>query len=207
MPTGVCKNIAKLPMPATLPVQSPTTFSSRIAPSLALFASPFVVTETTAPSTVFTVTMRCVTYAPFVRKVTMSPFCRDCFSSSSRMRTKMSAPSAKLSASSPSIDPVVTAMGATPNTSGGTSGSMLPLMIRVRLIAKIGTRMTARTIRITRLAISPFVRFFFSFASSCISPRLGMSFIKVLIFKISKYVDMNIISANYLHVKIFYNNL
>ena len=34
-----------------------------------------------------------------------------------------------------------------------------------------------------------------------------MSFIKVLVLKVSKYVDMNIISANYLHVKIFYNNL
>ena len=82
MPTGVCKNIAKSPKPATLPVHSPITFSTGIAPSgiLIVGASPFVVTETTAPSTGFTVTMRCVTYAPFVRKVTMSPSCRACFS-------------------------------------------------------------------------------------------------------------------------------
>ena len=100
-----------------------------------------------------------MTNAPEVRKVMTSPSFKEEISSLSRSFTKISAPLEKLPSLSPSIEPEVTASGAMPNTSGGVSGSILPLVISVRLMTSIGRSNTMRTIIMIMLILSLFLVF------------------------------------------------
>ena len=150
MPAGVCKKMANPPKPPMLEVHTPMTSAMSVGASLPVLASPRVVTAAMRPPSFPISTMRWVTkntspFSSVSRKVTICPTVRSCFSSSSNRSTRMSAPPAKLSSSSPFIESVMTARGAVPKISGGTSGLMLLLMMSVRLTIRMGSRMTVST--------------------------------------------------------------